>query len=355
MSRKSEHEAYLESILSKSITSRNPSKETIQKALKQSPTYYMNYKYKLLDKYQGKNLEYIKGAKVIENKYGKCLKITHKEKINFKLQKNNIKKEIITNFKILPGVGEAKEAKLKEKGYKTFYDLLEHKTYSTKAQNIINTLENECFINYYNNLEKLSKYTKSKSNLIKSVSILNESNFKFMDIETTGLSSNRPVILIGVAEINNKYITTHLYQARNYQEEPAIIEAYLSHLNQSSIHITYNGSTFDIPFIKTRAKYYRMPNEKVNLMNLTHFDLIKFTRALWKNKLPNCKLTTIEKYLNIKRDEDDVNGAYIADYYNTYLKENNIGPLIPIIKHNQQDIISLATFLMKIHEEVYKS
>ena len=355
MSRRTEHEAYLETILSKSITSENPSQETIQKALRASPSYYMDFKHELLKKYEGKSIDDIKGGEIVENKYGECLKVSYSEKIDFKLKKSDIKKDILSDLKLLPGIGVNKEAKLKSMGYETFYDLLEHKTYSAKAKDIINSLEHECFINYYNKLEDLSQYSKkSKSDLVKSASILKEGNFKFMDIETVGLSSNVPVILIGVAEINGKYITTHLYQARNYGEEVAILESYFSHLDESSVHVTYNGSTFDIPFIKARANYYRMNRDKINLMNLTHFDLIKFTRALWKDKLENCKLTTIEKYLDIPRDDDDVNGAYIADYYDTYLKENNIGPLVPILKHNCRDIISLATFLMKINEEVCK-
>lgn len=353
MSCREEHEAYLRSILSRSLSSENPSPETIAEAYKDSPSYFMEFKKDLLNKYAGKSILDIPGSAIVENKYGECLKVIYKEKINFKLQNRNIKEDILSDFKILPGVGVNKESKLKAEGYKTLYDLLEHATYSTKAEEIINSIENQCFINYYEKLNEISSYSKkSKSNLIKSASILNETNFKFIDIETVGLSSNVPVILIGVAEIKGKYIITHQYQARNYHEEIAILEEYFSHLNQSSVHVTYNGSTFDIPFIKARANYYRMEKEKIKLMNLTHYDLIKFTRALWKDKLPNCKLTTIEDYLNIPRDDDDVNGAYMADYFNTYLKEQNIGPLIPILKHNCRDIMSLATFLMRIYEEV---
>ena len=353
MSRREEHEAYLKSILSNSLSSENPSKEKIAEAYKDSKSYFMEFKRELLNNYAEANLLDIPGSEIVENKYGECLKVINKEKIDFNLKNRNLKEDILSDFKILPGVGVNKEAKLKSKGYKTLYDLLEHDTYSTKANEIINSLENQCFINYYDKLNEVSNYSKkSKSNLIKSTSILKEDNFKFMDIETVGLSNNLPVILIGVAEIKGKYIVSNQYQARNYHEEMAILEEYFSHLDPSSVHVTYNGSTFDIPFIKARANYYRMDKEKIKLMNLTHYDLIKFTRALWKDKLPNCRLTTIENYLNIPRDDDDVNGAYMADYFNTYIKEQNIGPLIPILKHNCRDIISLATFLMRIYEEV---
>ena len=78
-------------------------------------------------------------------------------------------------------------------------------------------------------------------------------------------------------------------------------------------------------------------------------------RNLWKDVLPNCKLTTIEEHIfNIKRD-DDVPGAYVPGYYQTYLEKKNIGPLIPIIEHNRNDVISLASFLMKIYEESFSN
>ena len=77
-----------------------------------------------------------------------------------------------------------------------------------------------------------------------------------------------------------------------------------------------------------------------------------FAKNLWADNLPDCKLQTIEKEIfGIERIED-VPGQYIPDYYDTYLLENNIGPVVPIIEHNAQDVISLASFLQKMYEEV---
>ena len=44
-SRREEHEAYLERILSNSLSSANPSEETFQRAQKDSFTYYNNLKF----------------------------------------------------------------------------------------------------------------------------------------------------------------------------------------------------------------------------------------------------------------------------------------------------------------------
>jgi uncharacterized protein YprB with RNaseH-like and TPR domain len=77
-----------------------------------------------------------------------------------------------------------------------------------------------------------------------------------------------------------------------------------------------------------------------------------FAKNLWGSQLPNCQLQTIEKELFGIEREGDVPGQYIPGYYNAYLNEKNIGPIVPIIEHNRQDIISLASFLERMYEDV---
>ena len=193
-----------------------------------------------------------------------------------------------------------------------------------------------------------NKYSKKcRDNVLKSISLTDRENFKFMDIETLGLS-NVPIILIGVAEIKGSKIISSQYFLRDIYEEPAVIEAYLSHLDEDSVHVTFNGKSFDVPFIKNRCLSNRLNAD----LNLPHLDLMYFAKNLWKDELPNCQLQTIEKELFGIEREGDVPGQYIPDYYNTYLVEKNIGPIVPIIEHNRQDIISLASFLEKMYEEV---
>ena len=349
-SRRKEHEAYLEKILSNSLSSANPSKETYERARKNSFTYFNNLKFGLMNKYKDWDFSDIEGSQVIENIYGETLRIRRKQKIDFSLEdkRDSIKHELASNLQLMPGIGIQKEMNLKNEGYETFYDLLDHPTYSKNAEKLIKKIEKNCFVKEFDLLKRLSKYPNSKNSTLKALSSLDPFNLKFMDIETLGLSS-APIILLGIAEIKGKHIESNQYLLREKSEEPALIEAYLSHIDEASVHVTYNGANFDIPYIKNRARLYRMDCD----LNQTHFDLMYPAKNLWKDVLPNCKLTTIEEHIfNIKRDED-VPGAYVPDYYRTYLTTKNIGPLIPIIEHNRMDIVSLADFLMKIYEESF--
>lgn len=340
-------EDYLEKALSQSISSLNPSDEAKNKARKLSPSYYTNLKEKLLMEYDGKSLKDVMDCKECSTSYGDVVKISKKEKINFSIEDNDFKNQMNFNLKLLPKIGIKTEEGLKKKGYETIESLQNHDKYCDVASKFLQNMDNLSYCEIIDLLNN-NRYTqKCRNNILKSISLTDKENFKFMDIETKGLS-NVPIILIGVAEIKGNNIISSQYFLRDYTEEASIIDAYLNHLDEDSVHVTFNGKTFDVPFIKNRCRYNRI---EANL-DLAHLDLMYFAKNLWGEKLPNCQLQTIEQELfNIKRDED-VPGQYIPGYWDSYLQNNNIGPVVPIIEHNAQDIISLASFLDKMYRDV---
>lgn len=340
-----EHENYmLKSILKSSPSSESFSFEEYRKV---SSAYYRDLKHQLLEKYHDKELTDIRGSKVIDTEYGDTLEIVQKEKIDFKLVENNFKNQMNHNLKLLPKIGIKTEENLKKQGFTTIESLLDNDSHRANARNFLESIDEMSFSQIIDLLNH-NKYGKScRDNLIKCLSIPDYEDFKFMDIETLGLS-NVPIILIGVAEIKGKNIISSQYFLRDLDEEIAVLKGYFSHLDENSVHVTFNGKTFDVPFIKNRLNYHRINAD----FNLPHIDLMYFAKYLWGDELPNCQLQTIEKYKFGLERVDDVPGQYIPGYYNTYLSEKNIGPMIPIIEHNRQDIVSLADFLMKMYEEV---
>ncbi|MFH0968195.1 MAG: ribonuclease H-like domain-containing protein, partial [Methanobacteriota archaeon] len=50
------------------------------------------------------------------------------------------------------------------------------------------------------------------------------------------------------------------------------------------------------------------------------------------------------RFLHIGR-EVDIPGMLVPEWYIRYLETGNCGPLVPIVKHNQQDIASLVHLL----------
>ena len=343
----SEHELYLKKVLSNSIGSLNPSEDAKKEARKYSSSYFNDYKQRLLNEYEGKRLMDIDNSEVISTSFGDTLRITQKEEIDFDIYDNDFKSQMNSNLKLLPKIGIRTEQNLKDKGYTTIESLKNHDRYCDAASKFMENINDLSFCEIIEILDNNKYSKKCRDNVLKSISLTDRENFKFMDIETLGLS-NVPIILIGIAEIKKNKIISSQYFLRDIYEEGAIIEAYLSHLDEDSVHVTFNGKSFDVPFIKNRCRYNRLDVD----LDLPHLDLMYFAKNLWKDDLPNCQLQTIERELFGIEREGDVPGQYIPNYYNTYLSERNIGPIVPIIEHNRQDIVSLASFLEKMYEEV---
>ena len=342
-----EQENYYQKMLANSISSANPCDEAKMKARLLSPSYYEDLKEQLLIKYDGKKLTDIRNASVVSTDHGDTLKITTTEKIDFKIEDNDFKSQINHNLKLLPKIGVKKEENLKSSGYETIESLKGHDAYGDIASKFLERIDDMSFCEIIELLDNNKYSKKCRDNLIKCISLTDRENFKFMDIETKGLS-NVPIILIGVSEIKGSKIISSQYFLRDYSEEEAILDGYLSHLDEDSVHVTFNGKSFDVPFIRNRCIYNRIDAN----LDLPHLDLMYFAKNLWKDQLPNCKLQTIEKELFGLEREGDVPGQYIPGYYDTYLSQNNIGPIVPIIEHNRQDIVSLAGFLERMYEDV---
>lgn len=193
--------------------------------------------------------------------------------------------------------------------------------------------------------EKGTYYHIESQEMIDSINIGDTKSLIF-DIETMGFSSV-PIILIGLARVHDNNILIDQYLSRNSKEEPAILTAFMNRLRENNTIITFNGARFDMPFVEDRLSYHKI---KETIYNKIHRDALPLSRHAWKTKLPNCKLATLEKHiLGIER-EDDIPSRSVPDFYRTYIRHKNVGPLVPIINHNKQDLITLAKIFSRLRE-----
>lgn len=103
--------------------------------------------------------------------------------------------------------------------------------------------------------------------------------------------------------------------------------------------------------MKQRLRHLRQHEILANLNKLHLLDIRYFASRMWKQQLPNCRLQTLEEHLlNVQRN-DDVPSALVPEFYETYQKTGNIGPLIPIVEHNKQDLVTLAQIFSRLHKE----
>src|SRR5665647_870901 len=299
---------------------------------------------KLLKQYNGKALEDALEGETISNQHGECYSITASCISNFKLATyEESRRHIISDLKVLPGIGPVREQTLKEQGYKTVEQLESHPLWKKPASN---------FMKLINKREIHSTQKWLWQSLPKSHPLLHylagfgeNQDFAIVDIETLGLSE-RPIILLGIAKPTKTCICTSQFLLRDIQDEPSAIWALVSQLEQNSSLITFNGRSFDIPYIKQRLAYYGLDA----CLDNPHFDVLHFTRRALRHKLSDCRLETVEKYIGIER-EINIPGALVPHFYDTYLRTKNVGPLVAIVEHNKQDLLTLGTLFSKLYEE----
>jgi uncharacterized protein YprB with RNaseH-like and TPR domain len=169
------------------------------------------------------------------------------------------------------------------------------------------------------------------------------SDICFIDIETTGLSSC-PLFLIGCMWLDGEGLAAHQFFARTYAEEVAILEEAVAFLGRFGHLVSFNGKSFDVPFMNDRCAYHRLPLVPFN----HHVDLLHHARRRYRNHLPNCKLQTLECYVCGRTRVNDVPGALIPEIYHRYVKDGNPQPIAPIIHHNLLDLVTMVELLGKI-------
>jgi len=334
------------SVISENHTNTEQSKENARERWIFDKEYKDSLKLQkeLIKKYEDKNLEETIPGKVVSNEQGNCYAISTTCTSNFKKAPfEKSRRLIISDLKIIPGIGPVREKILKQQNYTDIEKLENHPIWKKHARDFIKLIDSK-------QLESTQKWLwqrlpKSHPLLHHLAGFCDDEDFAIVDIETLGLSE-RPIILLGIAKPTKNGICTNQFLLRDIQDEPGAIWALISQLEPHSSLITFNGRSFDIPYIKQRLSYYGL---NASLNNL-HFDLLHFTRRALRHKLSDCRLDTVEKYIGIRRDIN-IPGALVPLFYYTYLRTKNIGPLVAIVEHNKQDLLSLCSLFSKLYEE----
>jgi len=321
--------------------------------------YYYNFEsidiYPFIKGYEGKSIEDLfKNNRVIKNDMGEFMEIKWKDSTfpcDINLDKS--RKRLLHNLKTIYYIGDKIERKLIKRGVKSLYDLKINLKYMNSANTLLELIKTK---NY--NLLCENRYIKD----LDVAFCFNLEDLLFIDIETMG-SYNSPIIIVGLGFYRKEIFEIHILFARNFTEEIAICE----HLkNEVLTHfkclVSYNGKSFDIPYISNRFLYYfdenpmiteeDIPYENYNT-KFHHIDLYHNCRRKFKEEFEGFTLTNMEeKILNIKR-EIDIPGILVGLCYRKYLEDNlkHVGLIKKIIEHNYYDIYSMPLILQKLLEK----
>ncbi|MCI0548886.1 MAG: ribonuclease H-like domain-containing protein [Candidatus Rokubacteria bacterium] len=165
----------------------------------------------------------------------------------------------------------------------------------------------------------------------------------YLDTETTGLAGGTGtyVFLVGVGFFDGDEFEVRQFFLRDLDEEPRLLAALDGLVRGFDGLVTYNGTGFDLPLLETRfvLARRRWPGESV------HLDLLPPARRLWRDRLADCRLATVERHVLGFTREDDIPGALIPAAYFEWLRRRSPGRLPQVFEHNRHDVLSLAALL----------
>jgi uncharacterized protein YprB with RNaseH-like and TPR domain len=171
-------------------------------------------------------------------------------------------------------------------------------------------------------------------------------NVLFLDIETAGLSANTYVFLIGLMYwADGRFVSDQVF-ARDYTEEEGMLRHVRATMERFDTVVTYNGASFDLPFIRTRMSVHRVPD----VAPVESVDLLHAARRVYKPVLPNCRLVTVEQHLRGAARVDDIPSRFIPRAYHEFVHTRDARLMRNVVYHNRMDVFTMAVILNRLCE-----
>ncbi|MDO5298750.1 MAG: ribonuclease H-like domain-containing protein [Clostridia bacterium] len=163
----------------------------------------------------------------------------------------------------------------------------------------------------------------------------------FLDTETTGLSGGAGTLAfeIGVGFIDERGMVIRQYVMRDYDEEAAMLSEIARLFHRFDTVVSFNGKAFDLPLIESRMVMNRI---RLRVTAYPHLDLLHAARRVYKLRLRRCNLASLEEAVLGQGRDDDLPGAQVPQRYFDYVKTREFALLEDVLRHNLQDVKSLA-------------
>jgi uncharacterized protein len=296
--------------------------------------------------YEGLPFDKVMPGDVVENDFGSCYRLTVTARGALRRgDAEKTRQDLLGSVSLVHGIRDKTRARLEEQGFKTLADLENHPRFCGESKRVRELLE-------AGSTEELTqvigaRLSKSHPTVLGLSSLHADSDFLFLDLETMGLFAGQPLVVAGLARLKpDNTILVEQYVVRDFPDELALLAEVNRQVGSHRVMVTYNGKSFDLPFLTGRSAYYGIRLKPPGV----HFDLLHFCRRAWRNELEGCSLRSIEQsILGISR-ESDLPGELVPEFYYEYLRTGNAGFLKPIVDHNRQDVESLVNVFSSLVE-----
>ncbi|MBA1148425.1 ribonuclease H-like domain-containing protein [Ectothiorhodospiraceae bacterium WFHF3C12] len=170
---------------------------------------------------------------------------------------------------------------------------------------------------------------------------LEASQWVFLDTETSGLAGGTGTVpfLCGFARFGHSGLHLSQFMLGGFGAEAAMLRALMDEIGPAPTLATYNGKSFDLPLLRDRV---RLQGIGASLGETGHLDLLHPVRRAFASRWPDCRLATVESRLLDYARIDDLPGAEVPDVWFSYLHRGATTRMADVVRHNQDDLISLA-------------
>ena len=167
-----------------------------------------------------------------------------------------------------------------------------------------------------------------------------------LDTETTGLATAAGTLafLVGLARWDGDRFHQTQLLLPDHADEPALLAEIAQWVTPDAWLVTYNGRGFDWPLIEARFRMAGRPAPE----HAGHLDLLPFVRKVFKHRMENARLRTVEGELLGVTRHGDVEGWEIPSIYLDVLRGGPVEPLAGVVIHNEKDVKSLGLLLAHV-------
>jgi hypothetical protein len=169
-----------------------------------------------------------------------------------------------------------------------------------------------------------------------------------IDTETTGLATAAGTLafLVGLARWDGAdFLQTQLLLP-DHADEHALLAEIERWVTPDTWLVSYNGRGFDWPLLEAR---FRLAGRAAP-SHAGHLDLLPFVRRVFKHRMEDARLRTVETSLLGVNRIGDVEGWEIPAIYLDVLRGGPVEPLAGVVIHNEKDVRSLGLLLAHVEQ-----
>lgn len=168
----------------------------------------------------------------------------------------------------------------------------------------------------------------------------------FFDVETTGFGGDDTLVfLVGTATLSPAAVEIEQWLLTDEAKEREFLDVVRPRLLQAESLVTFVGKSFDRHRLDDRFALFQGERP---LAKLRHADLYHASRRLFRRRVGDTRLATLEReILGIVR-RHDLRGSDCPEAWLDFLETRNRRFIEPVLRHNALDLVAMIVLLSKL-------